>query len=38
MTIRLVEDNQNRLFWRAGTGVAFEYCIPSAAGNQVSAH
>jgi hypothetical protein len=30
MTVRLIADIQNRLFWRVGTGRASEHCVPSA--------
>jgi hypothetical protein len=30
MTVRLVADIQNRLFWRVGTSRASECCVPSA--------
>jgi hypothetical protein len=36
MTVRLVADIQNRLFWRVGTGRASECCVPSAGWSQAS--
>ena len=36
MTVRLVADIQNRLFWRVGTGLASECCVPSAGWSQAS--
>ena len=36
MSIRLVADIQNRLFWRACTGGGSECCIPSTGWNQAS--
>jgi len=36
MTIRLVADIQNRLFWRAGTGRASECSVPSTGWNPAS--
>jgi len=36
MTVRLVADIQNRLFWRVCTGRASECCIPSAGSSQAS--
>lgn len=36
MSVRLVADIQNRLFWRVGTGRASECCVPSAGWSQAS--
>ena len=36
MIVQLVADIQNRLFWRVGTGRAFECCVPSAGWSQAS--